>query len=385
MAGLLLFGDTARSAALRHEIPAEIIDDLLFAEVDGKRFVLSWTFERDRVKQARPDAEVLDFFSFGYRELVKNGMSLLEAEREVVTRAVRQIGIDKALIPGEFPVGVADALRASGVELRIDDDAFELRRRAKSADELEGVRAAQRAADAAMGAAGELLSAAEPTEDGWLSLENDVLTAEHVRSTLRAVCSDRGALCPPDVIVRSARQGYGHDPGSGPLVAGLPIVIDIWPRDEASACWADMTRTFLVGAPESGHATAIAERTEVVMRALETARAWIRPGVSAREPFDLVCKVLEEGGYLTQRTATRPDETEGFQFALGHGVGLEVHEPPLLGLEGKETLVTGDVIAIEPGLWDKDVGEIRFEDLVLVTENGCETLTNFPYGLTPAR
>jgi Xaa-Pro aminopeptidase len=249
MAGLLLFGDTVGSSALRHEIPVEIIDDLLFAEIDDKRFVLTWTFERDRVRQARPDAEVLDFFSFGYRDLVKDGMSLLEAEREVVARAVRQIGIDEALVPGDFPVGVADGLRASGVELRIDDDAFELRRRAKGAGELEGIRAAQRAADTAMGAASELLSSAEPTGDGWLSVEGGVLAAEHVRSTLRLVCSARGALCPPDVIVRSAGQGYGHEPGSGPLVAGLPIVIDIWPRDEASACWADMTRTFVVGAP----------------------------------------------------------------------------------------------------------------------------------------
>jgi Xaa-Pro aminopeptidase len=120
------------------------------------------------------------------------------------------------------------------------------------------------------------------------------------------------------------------------------------------------------------------------MRALEKAGAAIRPGVPAREPFDLACEVLEGAGYLTQRTATRADETEGFQFALGHGVGLEVHEPPLLGLEGKDTLVAGDVVAIEPGLWDKDVGEIRFEDLVLVTESGCENLTNFPYDLTPA-
>jgi Xaa-Pro aminopeptidase len=91
------------------------------------------------------------------------------------------------------------------------------------------------------------------------------------------------------------------------------------------------------------------------MRSLEAARAAIRPGVPARELFDLACEVLEGAGCLTQRTATRPDETEGFQFALGHGVGL----------------------------WDKDIGEIRFEDLVLVTESGCETLTDFPYGLTP--
>ena len=57
MAGLLLFGDTVRCAALRHEIPAEAIDDLLFAELDGDRFVLTWTFECNRVSLARPDAE----------------------------------------------------------------------------------------------------------------------------------------------------------------------------------------------------------------------------------------------------------------------------------------------------------------------------------------
>ena len=144
-----------------------------------------------------------------------------------------------------------------------------------------------------------------------------------------------------------------------------------------------MTRTFLIGSPPSEHAAAITERTRLVMEALEAARAAIRPGVAAREPFDVACDVLEAAGFLTQRTATRPDETEGFQFALGHGVGLEVHEPPLLGLEAKDTLVAGDVVAIEPGLWDSELGEIRFEDLVLVTDSGGQTLTDFPYDLAP--
>lgn len=339
--------------------------------------------ERDRVTRARPDAEVQDFFSLGYRDLVEDGMSLLQAERELACRAVRQIGIEEAIVPGDFPLGLADRLRESGVDLHVDDNAFQSRRRVKSSAELEGVRAAQRAADAAMGAASRLLSNAAPRDDGFLAVDGEALTAERVRSTLRSVCAAEGALCPPDVIVRSARRGSGHDPGSGLLAAGLPIVVDIWPRHETSSCWADMTRTFLVGTPTPEQAKAIAERTEVVMRALETARAAIRPGVAVRELFDLACDVLEAAGYLTQRTATRPNETEGFQFALGHGIGLEVHEPPLLGPEGKGALVAGEVVAMEPGLWDQEIGEIRFEDLVLVTDSGCETLTRFPYDLRP--
>jgi Xaa-Pro aminopeptidase len=94
----------------------------------------------------------------------------------------------------------------------------------------------------------------------------------------------------------------------------------------------------------------------------------------------VVCDVFEADGHPTQRTATGDGE-EGFQFSLGHGVGLEVHEAPALGRGGREALVAGDVLALEPGIWSREIGEVRFEDLVLVTDNGCETLTQYPYEL----
>jgi Xaa-Pro aminopeptidase len=88
-------------------------------------------------------------------------------------------------------------------------------------------------------------------------------------------------------------------------------------------------------------------------------------------------------GHATQRTARSDEDVDGFRFSLGHGVGLEPHEAPLLGLAGHEPLVAGDVLAIEPGLWDRRIGGVIFEDLVLVTETGCELLTRFPYDLAP--
>jgi len=382
MSGLLLHGDTERSAALRHEIPIAIIDSLLFAEVDGRMYVLTSQLERDRIKRVLPDAELLDYFVLGYKELVQDGMSSAEAGREVEARAVQQIGIEEAIVPGDFPLALADRLREDGVVLTVDDSAVDLRRRAKSPVELEGIRAAQGAAEAGMTAACELLARALPVADGALQVDGKPLLAEDVRTTLRDACAQNGAPCPPDVIVASVWQGGGHEPGSGPLPAGLPIHIDIWPRHEESACWADMARTFVVGDPAPEHADLIAEQARLARSALAEAQAAVRPGIIGRELYDAACDQFESAGHPTQRTSG-PDEVSGFQYSLGHGVGLEVRDAPPLGLAGHDALVAGDVLAIEPGLWDRRVGGVTFEDLVLVTDDGCELLTRFPYDLTP--
>jgi Xaa-Pro aminopeptidase len=259
---------------------------VLFAEVDGRRAVLTSWLERDRVTRALPDAEVLDFFDFGWKDLVAGGMSFAEADRETVARVVRRIGIDEAIVPGDFPLALGDHLRDGGIVLTVDGAAVELRRRAKSVVELDGIRAAQRAAEAGMTTARGLLARSRPTDDGRLQLDGKPLLADDVRGEL----------------------------------------------------------------------------------------------------FDLTCDLFESEGRLTQRTARgeAESEEEGFQSWLGHGVGLDVHESPGLGPGGRDALVAGDVLAIEPVLWNPRIGEVRFEDLVLVTEDGCETLTRFPYDLAPS-
>ena len=382
MPALLLYGDTERSPSLRHEIPVAIGDGLLFAEVDGRTTILTSWLERDRIAAVLPRADILDFHDLGMRELVEQGMSRLAAEREVVLRVVRQLGIDTASVPGTFPVAIADRLRADGITLTVDDELVAARRRVKAGAELDGIRSAQRAAIAATARAAELLAGADIGPDGNLrTTAGAALLAEDVREELRRTCAEHGATCPADMIVASIHNGGGgHEPGSGPLPSGLPIQVDIFPRDDASGCWADMTRTFVVGEPEAEHAELIAEQERLVREALEQARAAVRPGVTGRELHEATCDLFEAAGWATQRTG---GGDEGFQFALGHGVGLEVHEAPGLGFSGREPFVVGDVVAIEPGLWDKRIGGVRLEDLLLVTPDGCETLTDFPYALAP--
>lgn len=356
----------------------------MFADIDGRRAVLTNGLERERIAAVLPDAELLDVTALGVRELAEQGHTSLESLREVAARAVAQLQIAEAVVPGDFPVAIADRLRADGVTLVVDDELVAARRRVKAGPELVGIRGAQAAAHAMMATAASVLARATPAGDGNLRLDGETLLAQELRGMLRRVAAEHGATCPAEMMVASVRSGFGHDPGSGPLPAGLPIQVDLFPRDEASGCWADMTRTFVVGEPSAEHGPLIAEQERLVSHALEQARAAIRPGVVGRECYDATCALFEAAGYATQRTGDPDGTHEGFQFALGHGVGLEVHEPPGLGMSGREPFVAGDVVAIEPGLWDRRIGGVRFEDLLLVCEDGCETLTSFSYSLAPA-
>jgi Xaa-Pro aminopeptidase len=379
MTDVLLYGDTQRSAALRHEIPITILDPFLYAEVGGRTYILSSSIENERFKAARPDAELLDYDELGFHELLRSGITRDEVALELAARAAARTGVKEALVDFDFPLGVAERLRADGIALAVDDVVIATRRRAKSGAELAGIRTAQHAAEAGMAAAAALLRRAQAV-DGRLRVDGEPLLAEQVRAAMREACWETGALLGPETIVASVWQGFGHEAGTGPLPVALPIQIDLWPRDEVSGCWADMTRTFVVGGepPEE-----IRRQERLVRESIEAARAAVRPGITGAELHALSCEPFEREGYLTQRTGPGEDPNEGFQFSLGHGVGLEVHENPSLGQGGHDGLVAGDVLAIEPGLWQRDVGGVRFEDLVLVTDGGCETLTRFPYGLTP--
>jgi Xaa-Pro aminopeptidase len=381
VATILLHGDTTRHPAMRHEVPLEIIDPFLFVDRDGEPLVLTSALEQARIAEVRPDAHVALFDDFGLYDLVDEGMARDEAELEVLVRALREWGVEAALVSPDLPVEVADRLRAAGIELTVDRAAVDGRRRVKTDAELEGIRRAQRAAEAGMAAAERLIKGAAAV-DGRLQHDGVTLTAEMVRDAIRAACAARGAPAPPTIMVVSALSGGGHDPGSGPLPADLPITVDLWPRDEASGCWADMTRTFV-----NGEISADVAAIEAVVRAaLEAARAAARPGITGEALYEVAAAVIEDGGFPTQRTREPGRRlTTGFWFALGHGVGLEVHEPPRLGLGSRETLVPGDVLAIEPGVEGLEgIGGVRFEDLLLITEDGCETLTNYPYDLGQA-
>src|SRR6266511_987234 len=375
---VLIYADTIRSPELRHEVPVSIGDAFLYAESNGTRYVLTNVLERKKLDELG-GLETHLGTEYGIDDLIEEGGSWDEIVNELVVRACRDFGIGAATVPFGFPLQLADFLRANGIELKADRLFFDKRRRVKNAAEIEGIRRAQRAAEAGMSAACDMLRGASPN-GGKVLLEGEPLTCERIKLAISQAFIENDCSADELIVAHGGQAASGHDMGSGPIAPGETVVVDLWPKERESACFADMTRTFVVGDPPQE----IAEWQRLVKEALDRSLGAIKAGVKGRAVYDVSCEVFEEKGFPTQRTK-EPGKPlhEGFYHGLGHGVGLEVHEEPIMGkIEGYE-LLAGDVVTLEPGLYRQGFGGVRLEDLVLVTEDGAETLTDFPYALAP--
>jgi Xaa-Pro aminopeptidase len=373
---VLIYADSMSNASMRHEVPVPIPDPFLYVERSGVRHAVVTSFEVSRLEPlgivVHPHEE------FGFDELMAQGLPRHEVITQTIENAVAQLGVEDALVPPTFPLGLADRLRAKGVELKPDRELFAQRRRVKNQTELEGIRRAQRGTEAAMAAACELLRSAE-VADGSLTLDGEPLSSERIKARIIEVFNEHNLVSDEMIVAHGGQAASGHDMGSGPIAPGEALVIDLFPRDRETGCYADMTRTFVVGdVPDE-----LAEYHRLVHEALRRSMEAVKAGAEGREVYVLVCDVFHEAGYPTQ-LSKQPGEvlSNGFFHGLGHGVGLEVHEPPSLSRDPSQ-LVAGDVITLEPGLYREGFGGVRLEDLVLVTDDGAENLTNFPYDLTP--
>jgi Xaa-Pro aminopeptidase len=364
---VIIFGDTIRSPELRHEVPLAVADPFLYVERDGTRTAYVSSLEVPRLRELDGLATV-PLEDLGLDELVEQGLGWHQLTTELVLRAVRAAGLSSVITPRDFPLEVADYLRANEIEVEAHGELFDERRRVKTTAELAGIRRSQQAVEHAMDAIRVRLRAGPP------------VTCEDLQGEVSRVFSEKGVLAEDVALISSGSEtAIGHEPGRGPIHEGEPIVVDLFPRDPASGCYTDMTRTFCLGEPPEE----LVRYHALVREALDLAYATIRPGVTGAEAHRAVCELFESHGFETQ-LSKEPGQVleEGFFHSLGHGVGLEVHELPGLGRVGEE-IVAGDVLAVEPGLYRKGFGGCRLEDLVHVTENGCEALTDYPYELAP--
>jgi Xaa-Pro aminopeptidase len=378
MTDIIVYGDSIRSPELRHEVRVPIPDPFLYFEKGDRRIVVLHSLEIPRVRQNQPELEIIPPEQLGLDELYSQGLRAWEVSLELALRACREVGIVSATVPEAFPVGHADHLRANGIELSVDRDLFTNRRRSKNEAELRGIRKAQKACEAALDASRDLLRRAQPNGAG-LEVDGAPLTCERLKRVIEDVFADHEVEGSDMIVSHGAQTAVGHDMGSGQIAPNEPIVFDLFPRDKSTGYYADMTRTYVVGEPPDE----VRSWHRLVKEALDASTANVKPGVNGRRLYEKVCDLFQSAGYKTQLNK-EPGEVleDGFFHGLGHGVGLEVHESPSMSRIGDD-LVAGDVVTVEPGLYRSGYGGVRLEDLVLVTQDGYEVITNYPYDLKP--
>ncbi len=224
-------------------------------------------------------------------------------------------------------------------------------RRRKDAGEIARIEFACRCADAALAEVAPMLG--------------DGLTEADVRMELEYRMRRHGADGPSyDTIVASGPEHAArphHHASHRTIVEGDTVVIDVGAL--VDGYHSDMTRSYVVGEP-TDEQLEIYEFLRIVQQAGLDA---VRADLGARE-LDAACRdLIAEGGYA-----------DWFIHSTGHGVGLLIHEDPFASTASTQTLVAGDVVTVEPGLYRVGFGGFRIEDLVEVTSNGCRVLTESP-------
>jgi Xaa-Pro aminopeptidase len=374
--GVLMLADSARDADLFMATGISVVDPFIYVETDGRRLIVTSEIEADAARRNSRATDVWLNSKFGARDLVAGGMGWDDAQLEVLGRVVAELGLDEVVVPPSFPVVAADLLRGRGIEVRPDRERFQVRRRAKDERALAGIRAAQRGTEAAMARVVEVLGASTPKGDG-LVFGGEELTAERVRAEVIATLRAHGCEGEPPITSPGPQGAFVHELGTGPVRPGESLIVDIFPVHSESRFCADMTRTFCFGeAPEL-----LRHMHSTVREAVKRSTEAIRTGVNGREVWEAACDAIEAGGYRTERSVGAGDSLdEDFFHGLGHGVGLEVHEAPSMGLSGDD-LIAGDVVTIEPGVYRKGFGGVRLEDLAVVRDDGADVLTDFPYDM----
>ncbi|MDP6554544.1 MAG: Xaa-Pro peptidase family protein [Pirellulaceae bacterium] len=296
------------------------------------------------------------------------------ATAQSVAECLRRAGVKEVFADRTLPLIYADIIHQADINVVCDAEMGILDRRAKDEQEITWLREAQNATEDAMEMACRLICAADVRADGVLLHKTQPLTSERLRAIVDHWLLERGYTNPPAIIAGGPTGADCHNIGSGELRTGLPVIVDIFPRNRATHYNGDCTRTAVNGEISD----TLRQMHAAVVKAKVAATTATRPGATGEQVHLATKQSILASGY--NMGLPGPDDPDSFctmSHGSGHGIGLDVHEPPLLDMKGPP-LVVGDALTIEPGLYRRDLGGVRVEDMVIVTADGCENLNKLP-------
>lgn len=370
-------GSTARLIIAASDTDANLLwatgmfapDPFIFVMKGSKRYLVMSDLEIDR---ARAQATV-DFVlaQSDYVRRLREAGTEFPSTGQVVGLVLEELGVRTVLVPADFPLGVADELRAEGFKLTVQRNPFWPEREIKRTDEIGHIRASLRAAEAGLAAGIETLKRTRISRDGYLHLGAGRLTSEKLRSVINTTIMAEGFV-PSHTIVASGDQAVDpHNEGSGPIRAHTSIIMDIFPRSQTTGYFGDMTRTVVRGRASDR----LKQAYKAVADAQQLCFKQIKANANAYKIHQSVLDLFVKRGF---ETGVREGRMQGFFHGTGHGLGLDIHEAPPFGLRARNRFRKNHVVTVEPGLYYAGMGGVRLEDVVVVTETGCRNLVRFP-------
>jgi Xaa-Pro aminopeptidase len=265
-------------------------------------------------------------------------------------------------VPANFPLAMADFLRGKGAQLD-PVSAFYPERVVKSKDEISYVRDSMDRLVKAFSFVEDVLREAVIKGDRIIH-QGEVLTSEKLKREVgRHLLMNDLIDLEGMIISTGVHAAIPHHPGEGPLRPHETIIVDIFPRHQGHGYHGDMTRTYVKGQPREE----IKKLYQAVLETQEKAIAAVRPGMTGKEIHDICVRNFLDLGYHA--------DDKGFIHGTGHGLGIDIHEAPYLNKFSQDILAVGHIFSIEPGLYYPEIGGVRIEDIVVVTDDGSENLT----------
>jgi Xaa-Pro aminopeptidase len=295
------------------------------------------------------------------------GKPTVAAVAALLLRRARARAVD---VPRTFPLGLARELEERRIRVRAVPDPFWPARALKRKDEVRAITTALRAAEAGLEAGLAALRACRIGRDGYLRRDGRRFTAEDLRAAVNTRIMAEGCV-PAHTICAPGDQAVDpHEEGHGPIRAHTPVVMDIFPRSGATGYYGDLTRTVVRGRA----AEKLKEVYALVHEGVRLGHRRLRHGVEGQAVHEEIHALFEARGY---GTGVRDGRMQGFFHGTGHGLGLQIHEPPSISSRPSR-LRAGHVVTVEPGLYYLGLGGVRIEDVALVTRTGSRNLTRVP-------
>jgi Xaa-Pro aminopeptidase len=372
---LLLYSESYKNSDMYYLTKFLAPDPFIFLKkVDEDPVLIVNQMEYPRAQKQSIVKDVRSYFEYKYLEVVKTAKDAYLGTIKFIANVVKkEFGANKKVcISHDFPTMAADILREEEIAVNPMFDVVERARETKDIDEIKEIQAVQAVAEEATAEAIDLIANADVNPKGKLILKKEPLTVGKLKSFFGHRFLDRGCSMEEDIIVTCGPKGsnphYFGDP-QDELKAHKPIILDIVPRSIQKRYWTDMTRTIVKGKAS----TKVKRMFDAVLEAKNASIDAIQAGVLGSNIYNICCEVLEKAGYETTRGGKQI--TRGLTHSLGHGVGLDIHEGPRMSELYKFPLKEHNIITVEPGLYDPDVGGLRIEDIVEVTKTGCSNLT----------